>query len=398
MKVLLINVVNGILSTGRNCFEISDVLNKKGIECWTVYSYGTTSKNSVCISSKIECKFHAFMSRLTGKQGYYSYFSTKKLIGFIKKEKPDVVHLNNLHGNFVNIKTLLQYLGSIGMPTVVTLHDCWFYTGKCTHYTSIACYKWENGCNCCPKLKCDHNSWFFDRTQELWKDKLEGFRGIKNLAVVGVSDWITNEARKSPFFSDAKIIQRIYNWIDLEVFRTLDVSELKKKYFGDKKVYLGIASKWDNRKGLDKYISLSEKLTENEVIVLIGDADTDILPLNVINIPKTNDICKLVEYYNMADVLIQFSEEESFGKVVAEALACGTPVLTNNKTANPELVPESCGIVVDVLDAGTVYKAIQEINSRNDFCCRQFAINHFDKNTLINEHIELYYRLISMKD
>lgn len=400
MKVVLVNVVNKILSTGRNCFEINDILNLQGIKCWTAYSYGVKTKNSFRISSPLECKYHAFMSRLTGKQGYYSYFSTQKLINFLEKEKPDIIHLNNLHGNYLNINTLLEYLKEKKIATVITLHDCWMYTGKCTHYSNLKCYKWKTGCYECQKLKLDHNSWFLDRTKKLWKDKLEHFREIPYLAVIGVSDWITNEAKQSPFFSNAKIIKRIYNWIDLDVFKPEDISGLKKELYGDKKIYLGIASIWDDRKGLNKFIEISKKLNKDEIIILIGNIKNKKLPSNIINIPRTENIKTLVKYYNMADLFIQLSTEESFGKVVAEALSCGIQVLTNNNTANPELIPKSCGMILNSLDTELVYSSIQKMmkNIRNRNDCRTFAIKNFNKNILINQHIDLYRKLLKIKE
>lgn len=398
MKILQINAVNAIGSTGRSCTEMVDTLTKSGHVCYNLYSSGKSSINAICVSQKWECKYHAFMSRLTGLQGYFSYFSTGKIIRIIEEKQPDIVHLQNLHANYVNLNRLLKYLAKHDIATVVTLHDCWFFTGKCTHYTEQKCYKWQTGCSQCPKLKMDNKSWLFDRTSKMWKDKKEGFERIPRLAVVGVSDWLTNEAKQS-FLSSAKIIKRIYNWIDLSVFKPVD-TETKRKELGleNKFIILGVASGWSNKKGLDVFLELAKQLSEEEIIILVGNLNTDLLPKNIMHINATNNIQELVEYYSMADIFLQMSLEETFGKVVAEALACGTPVITVDSTANGELVNDNCGVVLEKKNAVQIINAIRQIkgNGKSRYCsvCRKFAKENFNMNDLISEYMDVYKRLL----
>ncbi len=397
MKILLVNVVNEILSTGRNCVEINSFLNSHGIECYTAYSYGNCTENSFKVASRIECKYHALMSRLFGKQGYFSPISTKKIIEWIDNNQPDVVHLNNLHGNYLNVIDLLKYLAKKDIATVVSLHDCWMYTGKCTHYYSINCYKWESGCNNCPKLKFDHNSWIFDCTKKMWNDKLKAFSSIPRLGVIGVSKWITEEAKRSPFFENAKVIETIYNWIDFSRFKPIEAVDVKTNIFNNKKIYLAVASKWDKRKGLDVLIKLSTLLGENEILMLVGEMQGSFTSKNIVNIPFTLNLDELVTYYNIADVVLQLSTEESFGKIVAEALSCGTPVVTNRFTANPELVPETCGIIVDDISPNKIYDAINAISFSHMISkksCISFAKEKFDMEKNINKHIALYNKVL----
>lgn len=401
MKILQINAVNGIGSTGRNCAEMTEYLIEKGHDCYTAYSMGMNLKNSKCISPKWECKYHAFMSRLTGLQGYFSYFSTKNTIKLIKKVQPDIVHLNNLHSNYVNLNKLLKYLAEHDIATVVTLHDCWFFTGKCTHYTEQKCYKWQTGCDHCPQLKTDNKSWFFDRTFKMWTDKKNGFQKIPRLAVVGVSDWLTKEAEKS-FLSSAQIIQRVYNWIDLDVFCPAEVSNLRKKLgLQEKFVILGVASGWSDKKGLSSFLELSKYLEEDEMIILVGKLNTEHLPNNILHIDATNNVQELAEYYSLADVFLQLSLEETFGKVVAEALACGTPVVTVDSTANGELVGNGCGIVLEKRNLEKMKDAIRQIKTnRKEYYsekCRKFAEINFDKKSCIDQIIKLYGRLLEIK-
>ncbi|MRS03937.1 group 1 glycosyl transferase, partial [bacterium] len=198
MKVLQVNAVSGYGSTGRICVELSEGLIALGHQAFIAYSHGVSSfPDSFRFGDTLEQKKHALLSRITGLQGYFSPRGTRDLIEWIKREEPDIVHLHNLHSNDINIIQLLGFLGSSNISTVVTLHDCWFFTGKCTHFTEDNCYQWENHCKKCPRLKKDNPSYFFDRTEKMFHEKRNAFDEIKNLGVIGVSDWITGIAKRS---------------------------------------------------------------------------------------------------------------------------------------------------------------------------------------------------------
>ena len=226
MKILQINAVNKISSTGRTSAEMCKYFNTHGDICAVAHSKGPSvdENNEYIIGNKVDVKIHGLMSRISGKQGYFSFKATRDLLKFMDKFNPDIVVLRNLHGNYINLPMLLKYLAEKNIVTVAVLHDCWFFTGKCCHYTLDGCYRWQKGCGNCPSLKKYNVSWFFDRTPEMLKDKKRLFGNIKNLAVVGVSDWLCGEAEKAPVFKNAKVITRIYNWIDTDVFHPVDAS------------------------------------------------------------------------------------------------------------------------------------------------------------------------------
>lgn len=403
MKVLQINAVSGISSTGRTSTEMADYLNQNGHEGFIAYSAGVPYDKGFKIGNNLDVKIHALLSRLLGTQAYFSFYATKKLIKFIYKMKPDVVHLRNLHSNYINLKFLLNHLAKNDIPTVITLHDCWFFTGKCTHYTTDNCYKWQTGCGGCPRLKKDNPSWFFDRTRKMHRDKKKWFSAIPRLAVIGVSDWITSEARKS-FFSSAKIIKRIYNWIDLETFKPTETIELRHNLnLQNKFIILGVASGWSNAKGLDKFIELAGKLSSDTAIILVGGMKENInLPANVIHIQETHDAKELAQYYSLADVYLHLSLEETFGKTIAEAMACGTPAVVFDSTACPEVVGNDCGIVVSPNDMEAVYKAVLEIKSSGkgkyaDKCIKR-ATENFNMDDNIKQTINLYHEIVEYVD
>lgn len=394
MKILQINAIYGGGSTGRTAKELDEALKQAGHESFiAVPESDLDEPNIYLIGTRLDHKIHAFFSRVFGLQGYFSFGATKRLIKHIETIKPDIVHLRNLHANYVHIPLLLKYLAKKDIVTVITLHDCFLFTGKCTHYTTQGCYKWQDGCHNCPKLKADNKSWFFDHTKKLWKDKKDLFGNIPRLAVVGVSDWITNEAKRS-FLKSAKIIKRIYNWIDLSIF-------YPREYKSNEFTVLFISAGWvpDSQKFKD-VLALSELLEDKARILLAGNIDSSIkLPKNITSlgyIKNTNDLANL---YSQIDVYVHLSTEDTFGKVVAEAMACGAPAIVYNSTALPELVSNGCGYVVPAGELSQIYTAITEIikNGKSAFnsACLKNVRKNFSKEKNINEYLELYQNLCS---
>lgn len=398
MRILQINAVNQIGSTGRNVSETADFLQREGHTCAVAYSVGPTVHSEIefHIGSAVDTKLHGLLSRVSGKQGYFSKRATRKLLSFTDKFAPDVVVLHNLHANYIHLPMLLRYLAEKDIATVAVLHDCWFYTGKCCHYTVEGCYKWQERCGNCPALKKYNISWFFDKTAEMLADKKALFGAIPRLGVVGVSDWLTGEAQKAPVFQNAKVLQRIYNWVDTDLFIPQDTTALRAQMgLQNKQVLLCVASGWSKAKGLDTVLRLAERLTKEQILLLVGNAPQEQLTdPHIRYIPATNDTKELAALYAMADVFVQPSLEETFGKVTAEALSCGTPVVCFDSTANPELVGEGCGTVVPVGDVQAMNNAIQQIlkQGKEAFSpnCRNYAVEHFQKGKNLKEYLNLF--------
>ena len=400
MKVLIINAVYKIMSTGRTYSELHDYLCSLGHECKIIYGQNKEDyEDTIYLGNYFDHKLHALLSRSTGKVGCYSSNSTKKLLKFLDEYKPDIVHLGNLHSNFINIEMLLKYLGEKNIKTTLTLHDCFFYTGGCVHYTLNNCFKWQEKCCECKFYK-KQGSWFFDKTNYLFNMKENYFKNIKKLGVIGVSDWISEEAKKSVILKNAKIIKRIYNWVDLDLFKPTKINkENIEEKLKNKFIILGVASGWSVKKGLDKFIQLSKIISSDFVIILIGNVEAETnLPNNIINISATNDVDELVKYYNLADVFLQLSKEETFGKVVAESLACGTPAIVYDSTASPELVKDGCGYSIKVdEEVDLIFEKIKEVKvlGKNYFTdnCRQKALREFNKNINCFKIVELWNEL-----
>ena len=400
MKVLQINAVYGISSTGRTTMELDQYLQSHGVESIVAATMTNTPREGLfLIGSRFDRYLHGFLSRLTGLQGHFSSRATRKLIDFIRKEEPDIVHLRNLHGNYIHFPMLMHDLIEAKLPVVITLHDCWFFKGKCCHYTEDRCNKWKDHCGKCPALRKWNNSWFFDCSTKMLREKQRLFSELHKLAVIGVSDWITNEARAS-ILKDSTIIRRIYNWINLEVFYPRDSSALRRRLGVEGKfVVLGVAQVWSERKGLDTFSQMASKRNDLAV-VLVGEVPPKIaLPDNLIRVGATSSVRELAEYYSMADVLLNPSIQETFGKTTAEAIACGTPVIGFNVTAMPELIGKDCG---EILEADCrieeILAALERIkvSGRKRYLskCVAFAKENFDKEKLMGDYLALYRELV----
>ena len=404
MKILQINAVYGSSSTGRTTMELDIELTNQGHESIIAAPKTIKEKDNIYkIGNSFDWKMHGLFSRIFGTQAYFSTTPTKKLVEYIDNEKPDLIHLRNLHGNYINLPILLKYIAKKDIPTVITLHDCWFFTGKCCYYTADGCDKWQTQCDKCPILKKYNKSWFFDRTKKMFNDKKELLGKINNLAVIGVSEWITNEGKKAPIFENAKIIKRIYNWINLEAFCPKDTEVLRTEHkLTNEFVVLCVSQIWSADKGLYKVIELAKKVPDTKILLIGKLPDGCELPENIVSIGVVNSVEKLSAYYSMADVMLNLSVQETFGKTTAEAISTGTPVIGYNATATPELIGNGCGKVLE-LDATVdkIAEAVEEIkrNGKDKYFnnCVEFAKNNFDKNKLISDYIDLYKEMIEKK-
>lgn len=401
MKILQINAVYKKSSTGRNVQEMHEYLVENEIESYIAApDLCELEKNLYKIGNWYDMKVHGLFSRLFGLQGYFSCISTTKLLLYIKKVNPEIIHLHNLHGNYINLKMLLKYIARKNIATVVTLHDCWFYTGRCCHYIEDNCYKWKKQCNHCPALKKYNKSWFFDRSKKMQRDKINWFSRIDKLGVIGVSSWVTEDAKTSPILKNAKKHKTIYNWVDLELFKPIDNAK-KNLGLDDRFVILGVSQTWIERKGVGVFEKLSRILPDDCVIVLVGDANGHESTDKIKFVGATDSVEELAQYYAAADVFINPSIQETFGKTTAEALACGTPVIGFNATATPELVgtDEKCGYIIDINDAEAYLEKIELIKNNGKSLytseCRKRAETMFDKDANLKQYLDFYKELMA---
>lgn len=400
MKIAQINAVCDFGSTGRIVSEMSDYLSDNNIENIILYGNGETKRNNaIKIGNKTDHKIHALLSRITGKQGYFSKKATKKALKYLDEFKPDIIHLHNLHNNYINLKLLFKYIEKNDIATVITLHDCFFFTGKCVYYSIVSCERWKKKCGKCPQLQSGNASWGADKTSEMLSDKKAWYSNIPNMGVIGVSKWVTDEAKQS-ILGKAKFLTTVYNWIDLKLFCPHKSDIRSRLNIGDKYIILGVSITWSNEKGLEDFNKLANMLDDRFQIVLVGAKNS---PINekILHIKRTENAYMLSDLYAAADVFYNPTRRETFGKVTAEALACGTPVIAYKTTACTELVHEECGYVEQIGDINSVYKDILKIiEGKFDYteACRSFAVNNFDKNDRLSDTVKLYKELLKQKE
>lgn len=352
----------------------------------------TLLNNVIKIQNKIGNIFHRLISGLFDWDTSGSKYATHKLIKQLKKLKPDIVHLHNLHGYYVNYPMLFNYLKKNKIKTIWTLHDCWSFTGHCAHFIYMCCDKWIEGCYKCPNLSSYPRSLFFDRSKQLYKLKKRLYADMEGLTIVTPSKWLHDLASRS--FLRKHNILTINNGIDLNIFKPIE-NNFREKYNLNKAfIVLGVAFEWGHRKGLDVFINLADNLDENYQIVLVGtDAEIDRqLPANVISIHKTNNQQELAEIYSAADVFVNPTREDNFPTVNIEALACGIPVITFDTGGSPEIADETCGIVVPCDDVDSLKDNIKYIRNFKPFSseqCRKRA-EKFDMSDKFMEYINLY--------
>lgn len=401
MRVLQINAVYEKFSTGRTTKELHEAMRGVGIESFVASpELASLSENAYKIGNKLDRKMHALCSRISGKQGYFSRQATKNLLKYISSIKPDVIHLRNLHSNYVNIPMLLNYIAQNDIAAVLTLHDSFFYTGKCVYYIEHDCSRWQKNCGRCPALRYGNPSFFLDKTAEMLEEKRHLFGAIRKLAVIGVSQWVTEDAKRS-ILKNAYTIKCIYNWIDLETFKPQNRAALKEAAgYSGKFLILGTAVSWCLQKGIDIFHNLADILPEDFLIILVGDA-SQIKEKNpkIKYLGTLNDTLAIRKLYAMADVFVNPTIQETFGKTTAEAMSCGTPVIAYNGTATPELIGTdgSCGFLIDNNTAENYKEKILELKRTGPetmgYNARARAEKLFSPKLNMEEYFSLYYEL-----
>ncbi len=400
--LIQINTVVNYGSTGRMCEEIGELVIRRGWRSIICYgrNKGQSKSETIKIGNEWDIIWHGIQTRLLDRHGLASKKATIKLVEKIKEIRPDIIHLHNLHGYYLNISVLFDYLAKADIPVIWTFHDCWPLTGHCCHFTYVDCHAWQNQCKQCPQKKQYPASYLIDRSSKNYILKKRLFTSIRKMNVIPVSNWLAGILKVS--FFNKYPIKTIYNGVNTKSFSPRPIDNLRKKYdiSSRKFIILGVANVWSERKGLKDYFKLSKLLNEDEEILLVGVTEKILkrLPPKIIGIKRIDNLAEVAELYSMADVVCNLSYEETFGKTTVEGLACGTPAVVYNSTASPELISPGIGFVVDPGDISGIRKAIDVIKEKGrsfySTKCRERALRMFDKDKQWAEYIDLYERLI----
>lgn len=392
MKALMINVVCGICSTGRICTDLATALEAQGHEVKIAYGRENVpeqfQKYAVRIGSDLDVKLHGVKARLLDGAGFGSKASTVKFIKWVKEYDPDVIHLHNIHGYYINVEILFDYLKKCGKRVIWTLHDCWSFTGHTAYCDAVNCERWVKGCHDCPLLK-EYPASLVDRSKQNWEKKKSVFTGVPNMTIITPSKWLGGWVKKS--FLQEYPEKVINNGIDTSKFYPIE-SDFREKYeIEDKFVLLGVATSWDKNKGFYDYLKLADMLSEDYRVVLVGLIKEQIekLPKRVLGIERTANVKDLAEIYTAADLFLNLSYCENYPTVNIEAMACGTPVLTYKTGGSTEIVEEYSGAVVEQGDITKVSEVIKEMKekSSNKICIDKAK---FDNAQVTDNYMKLY--------
>lgn len=402
MKLLQLNTTINSGSTGRIAEDIGRVLQQRGHESSIAFGRNERPSQSTAIrvGSQFEIYRHAVKSYLLDGHGFGSKRATEQLIKTIETWQPDLIGMHNLHGYYLHVGVLFDYLKRANIPVVWTLHDCWSFTGHCAFFDRVDCRKWETECHACP-LKSRYPASLIDNSRTNFRRKKRTFQGLDRLVIVTPSHWLKGHVQQS-FLKDYPV-RVIHNGIDLQTFQPqADADQLNARYgLADKKVILGVASIWDERKGLADFVALAEQLPEEVRIVLVGLSPKQIsgLPPQVIGIARTESVQELAQWYSRADVFANPTYSDNFPTTNIEALACGTPVVTYRTGGSPESVCEDTGFVVDRGDRSGLWRAIQAVFDRDQpayrSACRTKAEKHYDQHDRYLDYLRLYESLVT---
>jgi putative colanic acid biosynthesis glycosyltransferase len=398
MKILIVDVNFGGSSTGKLVESLKIMLEVRGHSVQACY--GRTVKNQhsggIRISNDLEVLAHVGLTRLTGFTGSYSPVATRSLMDVIEDFNPDVVHLHELHGYYINYPVIVKFLKERKIPTVWTFHCEFMYTGKCGY--AYDCEQWRTECVRCPQVHEYPVSWLFDRTNFMFNQKKSLLEEFRSLRIVTPSEWLADRVRKS-FLSNNKI-EVVYNGVDTgNIFTPSDSASLKDR-LGIKTKYVVLSVAPDlmsERKGGRWILEVAKRLCKKDItFVMVGvDIPNEISMSNVIALSRITDQKELAQYYSMADVLLLTSQKETFSLVCAESLACGTPIIGFEAGAPGEVAPAGYGYFVPYGDIDSLCNSMIEnfegvhlfVSGEN---CRDYARANFGLEVMISKYENIY--------
>lgn len=382
-------------SPPRIMYDLAEALKKCGHEVFVAYGFGQTPtcENEYCIESRIQRNISNLQTRLFDSEGFHNRGTTAKLLQWMDEIKPDVVHIHNMHGHYINVEMLFKWLIAHKVPAVITMHDCWNFTGHCVYFDHIGCEKWKSGCSNCKLIREYPITWLFDRSAKQYKQKKELFSALNDCVFVTPSEWLKRMASQS-FLKD-KRIEVINNGIDLSTFKPVCGNFREKYGIGNEKIVLSVNAIIEKRKGADYLMKLPDMLPDGYKVVMVGSLTQeykDILPKNCIHIDRTENLSELVEIYSTADVFVNTTLTDNFPTVNIESLACGTPVVTFDVGGSAEIIDENTGIKVEKGDIKAMVDAILKLTAseKPSDDCRKRAERMYEKQNKFYEYINLF--------
>ncbi len=392
LRILQINSVCGTGSTGRITTDLYRTLKEQGHECLIAYGRGKApgAYQTLRIGTRLEVCLHGLYARIMDRSGFASRSATRRFLKKVAVYQPDIIHLHNLHGYYIHIELLFQYLKRAGIPVIWSLYDCWSFTGHCCHFDYIGCDRWKTGCCHCRQGRTYPKSLLWDNSRGNYLKKKSIFTGCPELVIVTPTRWLTDLVQES--FLKSYSVVTIPSGIDLTAFKPTP-SGLRSEYgLEGKYIVLGLSNGFDRYKGLSHFIRLAESLPEEYKLILVGvKGNKKEIPKNILALPRTKSSTLLAAYYTAADIFVNPTLQETQGLTNLEALACGTGVVAFHSGGCPESLTKDCGLIVDRGDQKGLKEAVMRA-CRSPFdpdSCRQRA-KLYDKIALNQDYIRLY--------
>ena len=377
-RILFINSVCGFGSTGRIVSELSKIEGYDTLVC-----YGRkkdyANVNSYKFANFFDNAFGAIRTILFDNNLNICTLATKRLIKKIKEFNPDIIHLHNMHGYYVNVEMLFKFLKEYNKPVVWTLHDCWPITGYCAAIDFYKCEKYKTECNNCPHKFSYPFSLFKQKIVKEYYLKKELFNSINDLTIVTPSKWLMSLVDRSYLKNCNKEV--VNNGINLDDFK-----QTKEK--NDRFTVIAVAGVWAEDRGLNEMNKIIPLLDKDIDVIAVGKNSEQIKNCN--SIKFTNSKQELVNLYSSSHLLMMPTLDDNFPTVNIEALACGTPVITYKTGGSPEIVDENTGEVIEKGDYREMANRINHIKNSYAFdskrCmdrAKKFSIeemkSHYDK-------------------
>lgn len=396
MKVALINSVYGFGSTGKIVMNLCSI---DGVTARAYYGRKSKSidENAIKFNNFFGNANQAVQTFIFDNHAFSCKRATYKLVKKLVDFAPDIIHLHNLHGYYIHAGVLFDYLKCHKVKVVWTLHDCWAFTGHCPHFEAINCYKWLTRCDNCPiyhKYPFSFNKHNASKNYEL-KKKVFTSLDSDQLYLVTPSKWLKEQVERS-FLNKYRCIV-INNGIDLSMFKYCPFNQINDKF-----TILAVSSMWYEEKGLNDLVKLSHMINDEMKLIVIGltKKQCDLFSKNTLCLQRTNDIRELVDYYNKADVFVNFTYEDTFPTVNLEAMACGLPVLTYKSGGSTEMVDDDCGCIVDKYDIDGMVDKLWKLKNREILFDRRLIANkmkQYDVNMMYMNYKQLYERVYNGK-
>lgn len=305
MRILIINTCCGE-STGNICTDLAIALDNLGHTVKIAYGREPmperSRKYAVRIGSNADLYLHVLKSRLLDSCGFESKKKTAEFLQWVREYDPDIIHLHNLHGYYIDIAGLFRYLRTCGKRIFWTLHDSWNFTGHSPYCDTVPCTKWIDGCSHCPHRK-NYPYSLLDRSRQNWERKKALFTGIPNLEIVTPSQWLADLVKQS-MLGDYPL-HVIPNGIDTSLFHPLP-DDFRRHFGIGKKRLIAV-----DTESPENVCSLTSGFPEECCFVLPGCSDPGNLPENMLCLP-TDSPKELESIFRNADAIWQCSDSPRF--------------------------------------------------------------------------------------